>query len=186
MSKDELRESALLHLEKIRAQDEDVEAAAALFRDHVPLKNGDVVAVYWPMTNEFDVRYILDDLIKRGFTTALPIAERSRREMTFAKWDGSGNLIKGNFGIFVPPQTQLVEPDVIVVPMLAFDRKGSRLGRGGGHYDTTLAALRQKRDILAVGVAYASQVVLFPLPVEPHDQKLDLIITPAGVHDFRN
>lgn len=186
MNKDELREQALLHLERLRPEDEDAEATVALFRDNVPLKGDSVVAAYWPFKHEFDVRYILDDLLKRGITVALPVVSKTSREMRFTRWNGKGDLIKGNFGIFVPPEEDVVEPDVLIVPMLAFDRRGNRLGRGAGHYDTTLAALRQKRDILAVGVAYAAQVVLFPLPVEAHDQKLDMIITPASVHDFRN
>ncbi len=183
--KDELREQALLHLDRLRAGDEDPEAAAALFRDNVPMMNGQVVALYWPMQNEFDVRYIIDDLLRRDVAVALPITSRKTREMVFSLWDGKGDLAKGEFGVFIPPVERRVEPDIVVVPMLAFDRKGTRLGRGGGHYDTTLAALRQKRDILAVGVAYAAQAVLFNLPVEPHDQKLDMIITPKDVFDFR-
>lgn len=186
MNKDELREQALLHLEKIRPEDEDCEGTTALFRQHVEVKPGLVVAAYWPMSNEFDVRYIIDDLISRGVAVALPIASRSKREMTFSKWDGKGDLVKGEYGVFIPPKEDLVEPDILLVPFLAFDRKGYRLGRGAGHYDATIAALRVKKPILAIGVGYASQAVLFNLPVEDHDQKMDMIITPNGVMDFRN
>lgn len=185
IEKEELREQALLHLDRIRPDDEDVEATVALFGQHVSVPDGAVVALYWPMQNEFDVRYIIDDLLQRGVEIALPVASRKSREMKFARWNGKGNLAKGEFGIFVPPEEELVDPDIVVVPMLAFDRKGTRLGRGGGHYDATLAALRAKKDILAVGVAYAAQAVLFSLPAETHDQKLDIIVTPKGVFDFR-
>ncbi len=186
IEKDELREQALLHMERIRPDSEDVEGTAVLFKDGVSLQDGQVIAAYWPMEHEFDVRYIIDDLLKRGFAVALPVPSKTSREMTFSRWDGKADLVKGAFGVFVPPVEALVEPDVLLVPMLAFDRKGNRLGRGAGHYDATLAALRQKRDILAVGVAYAAQAVLFGLPVEAHDQKLDMIITPKGVQDFRH
>ncbi len=186
IEKEELREHALLHMERIRPDSEDVEAMVGHFHEHVPLKDGQVVAAYWPMTGEVDVRYIIDDLLREGAKVALPVPSKTMRQMTFALWDGKGDLVKGNFGVFVPPREQLVEPDVILVPMIAFDRKGNRLGRGAGHYDTTLAALRQKRDVLVVGVAYAAQAVLFNLPVEEHDQKMDIIITPQGVQDFRN
>lgn len=185
MLKDELREQALLHREKIRPGDEDIEAAVALFREFVPIE-GRVVAAYWPTDDEFDARYFIDDVLKAGGRVALPVADKASREMGFAPWDGRGDLIKGAFGIFIPKTDERVEPDILLVPFLAFDRKGYRLGRGGGHYDATIAALRSRKEILAIGVGYAAQAVLFNLPVEPHDQRLDMVITPQGVHDFRN
>lgn len=184
--KNTLREQALWHLERIRPEDEDIENAAVLFQTHVPLAPHQTVALYWPMKHEFDVRFIMDDLIKRNVQIALPIAHKTTREMTFSKWNGAVDLVKGDFGIFAPPVIEPVEPDIIVVPLLVFDLKGNRLGRGAGHYDTTLAAIRQRKKILAVGVAFAAQAVLFNLPVENHDQKLDMIITPSAFHDFRN
>ena len=186
IEKEELREQAILHRDRIRPEDEDVEALAALFQEHVKPQMGQVIAAYWPLDHEIDVRYIIDDLLKQGHSIALPIASRKSREMTFSKWDGKGDLAKGNFGVFVPPSEDLVEPDIILVPMLAFDRKGNRLGRGGGHYDATIEALRQKKDVLVIGVAYAAQAVLFNLPVEEHDQRMDMILTPQGVQDFKN
>lgn len=185
IEKDQLREQAMLHLSRIRPEDEPVEMIVAHFHGAVPVAAGQVVALYWPMKNEIDVRYILDDLLRREIQVALPVPSRTSRQMNFSRWDGHGDLVKGEFGIFVPPIEALVDPDIVVVPMLAFDRKGTRLGRGAGHYDATLAALRSRKDILVVGVAYDAQAVLFSLPVEPHDQKLDLIVTPSGVQDFR-
>ena len=183
--KNTLREQALWHLERIRPEDEDIEQASHLFQKHITIEANQIVALYWPMKHEFDVRFIMDDLIKRDVQIALPIAHKTTREMTFSKWNGTGDLVKGDFGIFVPPVIEPVEPDIVVVPLLAFDLKGNRLGRGAGHYDTTLATLRQRKKILAVGVAFAAQAVLFNLPVEDHDQKLDMIITPKAFHDFR-
>ncbi len=186
MTKDELREQALLHLEKIRPYSEDCEAAASFFHQQIKIKQGQVVAAYWPMNGEFDVRIIMDDLINKGVTVALPITKRGVREMVFSRWGGKGDLVQGMYGVFVPPKEDLVEPDILLVPLLAFDRKGYRLGRGGGHYDATLSALRAKKTVLAIGIGYAAQAVLFNLPVEDHDQKMDMIITPNGVMDFRN
>ncbi|PZQ44235.1 MAG: 5-formyltetrahydrofolate cyclo-ligase [Micavibrio aeruginosavorus] len=186
IEKEELREQAVLHRDRIRRDDEDVENLVALFHESVPLKEGQVVGAYWPLDHEIDARYIIDDLLKKGTCVALPIASRKERAMVFSKWDGKGDLIRGNYGVFVPPDEKLVEPDVLLVPLLAFDRKGNRLGRGGGHYDATIAKLRATRDILTIGIAYAAQAVLFNLPVEEHDQKMDMIITPSGVHDFRS
>lgn len=185
MLKDELREQALLHREKIRPGDEDIENAVALFREATAIE-GKIIAAYWPTHDEFDVRYFIDDILKAGGKIALPIASKTSRVMEFAPWDPKDDLIKGDFGIFIPKTDGRVEPDILLVPFLAFDRKGYRLGRGGGHYDATIAALRSAKEILAIGVGYASQAVLFNLPVEPHDERLDMIITPQGVHDFRN
>lgn len=186
VNKDELRKQAMLHLDRLRADSEDVEATAGLFRQNVHVKSGQIVAAYWPIGQELDVRYIIDDMLERGIQVALPVPSKTSREMTFSLWDGKGNLDKGAFGVFVPPVPEVVEPDIVLVPMLAFDRKGNRLGRGAGHYDATLTALRAKKDILVIGIAYAAQAVLFGLPVEDHDQKMDMILTPQGIQDFRN
>ncbi len=186
MTKDELREQALQHLERIPPEEKDFEAATTLFHEHVAVKAGQVVAAYWPMTNEFDARYIIDDLLQRGATIALPVTQKPERVMRFHTWDGKSDLARGDYGVMIPKDGKIVDPDILVVPMLAFDRKGNRLGRGAGHYDATLEDLRKRKDVLAVGVAYASQIVLFGLPTEEHDQTLDLVVTPSGVHDFRN
>ena len=184
MTKNELREQAMLHRERIRPEDEDIENASALFNQAVAAKDK-LVGAYWPIGDEFDVRYLIADILKDGGGIALPVASKTTRQMQFAPWDGKADLIKGDWGIYVPKTDERVEPDILLVPFLAFDRKGYRLGRGGGHYDATIAALRGKKEILAVGVGYAAQAVLFNLPVEPHDERLDMVITPQGVHDFR-
>lgn len=185
MDKNSLREQALLHRDRILPDPADAESAAELFRAHVPVREGQIVSAYWPLGKEFDVRFIIDDLIRSGIKVALPISGRESRVMEFALWDGASDLVKGEFGIYVPKDKVLVEPDILIIPFLAFDRKGHRLGRGAGHYDNTLAALRAKKNVLAVGIGYAEQAVLFNLPAEEHDQPLDIIITPKGVHDFR-
>lgn len=185
-SKADLRQQALLHREQIRPEDEDIENAAKLFREQVSIKQGQVVAGYWPMGNEFDVRYLMQDAQQAGAKLALPVATRTSRVMGFAPWDGKSELVKGSWGVMVPDTMVRSEPDIVLVPFLAFDRRGYRLGRGGGHYDATIADLRTKKDVLVIGVGYAAQAVLFNLPIEDHDEKMDMIITPSGVHDFRN
>jgi 5-formyltetrahydrofolate cyclo-ligase len=184
--KDDLRQTALEHLKRIRPEEESAEDSVPLFREQVSLKEGQIVALYWPMGKEFDVRPIMDDLFRRGFEICLPIPSKTSRIMGFSLWDGKENLVKGAFGVFIPPVLTLVDPDVVIVPLLAFDRKGYRLGRGAGHYDATLADLRERKNILAVGAGYASQAVLFNLPVEDHDQKMDMVVTEQAVLDFRS
>lgn len=184
MDKENLRAQAIAHRDKIKAEDEDAENASGLFFQHVDASEK-IVSVYWPMGSEFDSRYLIDDLIRKGTTVALPIASKTSRVMSFAPWDGKSDLAKGDFGIFVPQTDARIEPDIVVLPFLAFDRKGNRLGRGAGHYDATIADLRTRKDVLVVGIGYAAQAVLFNLPAEPHDQRMDLVITPEGVQDFR-
>lgn len=184
-SKADLRQQALLHREQIRPADEDIEQAARIFSQEVKIEAGQIVAGYWPMGNEFDVRYLMQDALAGGARLALPVASRTSRVMGFAPWDGKSELVKGAWGVMVPDTILRVDPDILLVPFLAFDRRGYRLGRGGGHYDATIQDLRAKKDILTIGVGYAAQAVLFNLPVEDHDEKMDIIITPAGVHDFR-
>lgn len=186
LSKDDLREQAQIHRTQLPPDITAPEEAARLFAEHVTVAKGQVVAGYWPMGKEFDVRYILDDLLKVGVTCAMPVAGKDSRVMRFVEWNDKSVMKKGSFGVMEPDGGNPVDPDILLVPFLAFDRRGYRLGRGGGHYDATLADLRARKHILAVGVGYAEQAVLFNLPVEDHDQRLDLIITPRGVHDFRN
>src|SRR6185503_17417551 len=101
-------------------------------------------------------------------------------------WKDGDPLAEGAFGIMQPSTDapKWVDPDIVVVPLLAFDRRGYRLGYGSGYYDVTLAALRAKKKIVAVGLGYGQQAVLFNLPSEPHDEKLDWVITPQKAHSF--
>ncbi len=186
LSKDDLREQARIHRTQLPPDITAPEEAARLFIEHVAVSPGQVVAGYWPIGKEFDVRYILDDLLKAGVTCALPVAGKDTRIMRFIRWTAELPLTKGVHGTMEPADGDHVDPDILLVPLLAFDRRGYRLGQGGGYYDATLADLRARKHIVAVGVGYAQQAVLFNLPVEDHDQKLDMIITPRGVHDFRN
>lgn len=183
--KSTLRHEARRNLARMDLREEDVERAADLFFKAIQPHSDQIVAAYWPVKREFDVFPILEGLSGRGVTCALPVVQEETLELRFARWDDTAEMEEGPYAIPQPKVLQWVEPDIIIVPMLAFDRKGYRLGQGGGYYDATLAALRVRKEILAVGVAYAQQACLFKLPVEEHDQKLDLIITPQAVHDFR-
>lgn len=185
LSKTDLRLQARGHRDRLCRSDADHEAAAALFREAVTLTPQTVVAAYWPAGSEFDCRYIIDDILKSGATLALPVCDKGRPVMQFRRWDGAEPLEKGTYGIMVPPAGAAnVIPDILLIPLLAFDRAGHRLGQGAGHYDATLAALRHEKEVTAIGLAYAEQAVLFALPAEAHDQKLDLVITAKEVYSF--
>lgn len=183
-TKETLRIEARKHRARLDPAVETPEAAAELFFQSIKPQPGQVVAAYWPKGREFDPSPIIERLLADGITCALPVCRPDSLELGFARWNETIELKEGAFGIMEPAVHDWVEPDIVIVPLLAFDRQGYRLGQGGGYYDATLAALRAKKDIVAVGVAYAQQAVLLKLPSEPHDQKLDWVITPQGTHYF--
>lgn len=142
---------------------------------------GAVVSAYWPMRDELDPLPALKTLAKQGHPICLPVVIGNNQPLVFRAWKPGQPLSPGVFGTSEPPpEAPEVEPDLLLVPLLAFDRRGYRLGYGGGFYDRTLVALRARKAITAVGVAFAGQEV----PEVPHDeldQRVDLIVTEAGV-----
>jgi 5-formyltetrahydrofolate cyclo-ligase len=183
--KNELRAQARDTRNRLQPTLDDAEAASRLFFDTLNPSLDTIVAAYWPKGKEFDVRIIIDDCLKQNIPVALPVIPKEGREMQFAQWQEGDPLITNSFNVPEPEGGAVVLPDIVIVPFLAFDRRGYRLGQGGGHYDATLAALRAHKEIIAVGVGYGEQAVLFNLPIEDHDQKLDMIITPQAVFDYR-
>lgn len=187
-SKETLRYEAIRHRDRIHVfRNEDPEAVCALFFDAVKPQPGQVIAAYWPKEKEFDPGSILERALREGYACALPVMKKGEKVLSFARWQDGDALEFGPFNVQQPvagEKTEWAEPDIVIVPLLAFDRKGHRLGYGGGYYDATLRALRQKKPITAVGVGFAQQAVIFNLPVEDHDEKLDWVITPQNAHFF--
>lgn len=158
-----------------------------VFLDYIPLKDGAVVSCYWPKGRELDTFPLMERLIENGYIVALPVIEKSSRVLKFVRWDASVEMVSGLFDVAHPiihDDTQWLVPDVFILPLLAFDRQGTRLGYGGGYYDATLEAYQQKKDILAVGLAYAQQACLFNLPAEKHDVRMDWVVTEHGAQSF--
>ncbi len=164
-----------------------LEAFTDLFFQHVSVEPKTVVAAYWPKEREFDIGPVIEEILKRGSVLCLPVVEKGSKILTFAAWDGQDSLVKGAFGVLHPPLhqgTRRVEPDVVIVPLLAFDRRGYRLGYGGGYYDATLTDLKARKTVVAVGAGYAQQACLFNLPTDAHDVRLDLVITPQQAYTY--
>lgn len=158
-----------------------------LFVGHVAPKESDIVAVYWPIGREFDTHILVEELWANGVTVALPVMQKGERVMRFAEYTQKTELEAWQYDILQPVvdgERDFIVPTIVVVPLLAFDRRGHRLGYGGGYYDATLEALKTERDVLAVGVGYAQQACLFNLPVEEHDVPLDWIITEQSAQNF--
>ena len=187
-SKETLRHEAIKHRERIHNfSNEDPDAAISLFFETIKPKQGQSVALYWPTDKEFDPTGIMAQLLEDGFVCALPVVKKDTRILQFVRWQDGDPMEFGPYNIQQPKLTdksEVVEPDILIVPLLAFDRKGYRLGYGGGYYDASLRDLRQKKEIVAVGIGFAQQAVIFNLPVEPHDEKLDWVITPQKAHYF--
>jgi len=182
--KDTLRQEALKHRGRMHYDVEDIDAVLGHLIEAVKPQAGQVVASYWPMEHEFDTHPIMEHLLAHDVVCALPCVKTDSRVLKFAKWDDKTEMVSGAFDILEPAVKDYVAPDIVLVPLLAFDRKGHRLGYGGGYYDATLAALRAEREIVAVGLAYAQQACLFNLPAEAHDEPLDWVITPRRAHYF--
>lgn len=136
-----------------------------------------IFSLYHPMGSEMDPRPLLARLRRLGAHAALPATSGRDEPMAFRLWEPAMRLEPDALGIPAPPHlSPSVEPDLVVAPLLAFDRAGRRLGQGAGHYDRTLANLRAARKVFVLGLAFAGQEVA-NLPDEAHDQRLDAILT---------
>lgn len=155
------------------------------FISHVGEPAGKVVAGYYPTRGEVDVLPLLGHLAKAGITTALPVTPVLKQALLFRRWEPGAKLKTGTFSIKEPVKASpTVQPDVLIVPLLAFDETGNRLGYGGGYYDRTIAQLRDTHpSIYIVGAAYDFQKST-PLPIDDTDQPLDAIITESRVYTF--
>ena len=135
---------------------------------------------FYPHSSEIDTRQLLGKLAGEGWTTALPIVVAKGHPLLFRRWLPGEPTEIGAMKIATPlAAAPIVEPDVLLVPLLAFDKAGYRLGYGGGFYDATLKALRATKKIIAIGVAYAGQEIS-NVPHEAHDMKLDYVMTEEG------
>lgn len=184
-AKADLRREAQSVRSALHLKGDEGDAAAAHFMAQVAPKPGQVVAAYWPIKRELDTLPLLEQLATSGARVVLPVVTKSSDTLLFRAWTPDQDLGAGAFGIPVPPDTaELLVPDIVVIPLLAFDRRGTRLGYGGGYYDRTLALLQGQQLVQVIGYAYAEQMCLFPLPREGHDIPMDMVITPQGVHRF--
>lgn len=181
-SKKSLREKLIAARQLIKP-DEAQAAASSLAKyllDIIPENTN--VAGYCAIRGEIDVSGLLAKLQARGDKTALPVVIENEKILKFIDCTDGEPLIVGKFGVFCPkPHLPEIEPDVVIVPMVGFDGAGHRLGYGGGYYDATLASLRSRnKKLLVIGVAYAMQRVE-NLATEPHDEKMDMIVTDDGL-----
>ncbi|MFP4098925.1 MAG: 5-formyltetrahydrofolate cyclo-ligase [Alphaproteobacteria bacterium] len=187
IQKSVMRDKAKRVRQMLDLNKEQQEALCQNFFNSAHLFDGACVASYWPHERELDTHCLMDMLLDRGVTLALPVVQQDTRILRFIRWMPDTPMRIGVYGIAYPQVDKhsiWLEPDIFLVPALAFDQKGYRLGYGGGYYDATLSHYRQIKPVQAIGIAYAEQACLFPLPREAHDQRMDYIITEQSVMSF--
>jgi 5-formyltetrahydrofolate cyclo-ligase len=181
IAKQILREHARARRASLARACPDFAVRIASYTDDLGIAPGAAVSFYWPMGDEADPRLLAAQLAQRGHKLALPVVVKKGAPLVFRLWRDGEALVEHAFGMHEPAASAAaVTPDVLLVPLLAFDARGHRLGYGGGFYDRTLAALETK---LAVGVAYAGQET-GELPIHERDHALDMVVTEKGVRRF--
>jgi 5-formyltetrahydrofolate cyclo-ligase len=154
------------------------------FLAHFALPKNAIVSGYWPGRSEFDLRPLMAELAARGHGIALPVVVARGSPLRFRRWRPGDALEIRAFELQEPrADAPELAPSVLLVPYLAVDREGYRIGYGAGYYDLTLAALRAQGRVLAIGVGYADQSVE-RLPRESFDEPLDALATETGVEQF--
>ena len=148
--------------------------------DFLKVQPGSVVSGFAAIRDEINPADLMTWLHAEGFRLALPVMISKAQPLLMRAWTPGDALAAAQWGIAEPLDDKPeVEPDVVLVPLLAFDARGTRLGYGGGFYDRTLAKLRAKKPVVAVGIAYDEQKV-DAVPAESYDQRLDWVLTPPG------
>lgn len=184
--KSELRREARERRAKAaaRAGDKFQKRLAEQFFRAITVKPSGVVGSYWAIGDEADPAAIEERLAAKGIALALP-ALAGEGPLVFRRFRKGDPLVDAPFGTREPaPGCPAVTPDIVIVPLLAFDKHGHRLGYGRGYYDRTLRALRAGGAIVAAGIAYAAQRIK-RVPYDANDERLDLVVTEEGTFDFR-
>jgi 5-formyltetrahydrofolate cyclo-ligase len=186
-AKSRLRASAKIHRSMIAADareglSQDAAGRVAALLRPTP---GHVVSAFLSFGGELDTRPAIAALVEAGHPVGLPVMQGKAKPLLFRRYRPGDALRTVQWGIQEPHDTaELLVPDVLLVPLLAFDRAGHRLGYGGGYYDRTLAALRQRRSVIAVGLAFDEQEV-DAVPHLDYDERLDWVVTPARCLNVR-
>ena len=185
-SKAELRATALAAREAM-SEAKRAKAAQALAKRGLPIEitPGMIVSGYSPIRNEIDPVPLMQTLVALGARLALPTVNARGRSLVFRTWSPGDRLMLGPLGIPEPsPAAAEVVPDIMLVPLAAFDRSGHRIGYGAGHYDHTFAHLRKVNAVTGIGLAFAAQEIK-AVPALPHDVRLDFVLTESTAFDFR-
>ena len=186
-SKAELRAAALAKRDAL-SDKRRAAAAQAIAARGLPIEitEGTIVSGYSPIRSEIDPIPLMRKLAAQGAQLALPAVMARGKSLAFRAWSPDDRVMLGPLGILEPsPAAAELVPDIMLVPLAAFDRLGHRIGYGAGHYDYTLAHLRKVKAITAIGIAFAAQEIE-AVPALAHDVALDYVLTETGTLDFRS
>ena len=150
--------------------------------DFLKEKENQSIAGYYAIKNELDITDSLKFLINNNFEISLPQIIKKNHSLVFKVWKKNTKLLKENFNIYVPQSKKESNPDLIIVPMVAFDKSKNRLGYGGGYYDRTIGKFKQNKAIFTIGIAFDEQET-DSIPTDRYDQNLNMIVTPSRVID---
>jgi 5-formyltetrahydrofolate cyclo-ligase len=185
--KAELRRAGQARRDALPAQLRQAAAEAIAARPFpLAISAGTIVSGFMPLKSEINPLPLMRKLAGAGASLALPVVAGRGKPLIMRGWKWGEPLVGGVWGIREPvPQAPTVDPDILLVPLLAFDRAGHRIGYGAGYYDLTITQLRANKPIAAVGIAFAAQEIE-TVPTTDFDAPLDLVLTEKATIDLRN
>jgi 5-formyltetrahydrofolate cyclo-ligase len=185
-SKAALRRDAMARRDALPAETRSAAAETIASRPFpLPIKPGTIVSGFMPLKSEINPLPLMRKLAEQGARLALPMIAGRGKPLIMRAWEFGAPLDRGQWDIREPKsEAAAVEPDILLVPLLAFDRAGHRVGYGAGYYDLTITQLRARKPIMTVGLAFAAQEVP-AVPATPRDARLDLVLTECEVIDLR-
>ena len=186
IKKVDLRRKAVGRRDALPAEERKA-AAEAIATRPIPLAiaPSTILSGFMPLKSEINPLPLMQKLAAAGARLALPAIAGRGKPLIMRAWELGAPLDRGQWGIREPkPDAPEVEPDILLVPLLAFDRAGFRIGYGAGYYDMTIHRLRALKPVIAIGIAFAAQEVP-KIPTTPRDERLDLVLTEREVIDLR-
>jgi 5-formyltetrahydrofolate cyclo-ligase len=184
--KAELRTATLARRDAMPAAERQAAAETVAARAFpIDIAPGTIVSGFMPMKSEINPLPLLRKLADRGAQLALPAIDGRGKPLIMRAWTFGDALKAGQWGIREPvPEAPAADPDILIVPLACFDRAGHRIGYGAGYYDMTINALRAKKKVVAIGMAFAIQEIP-RVPATERDEQLDLVLTEREAIDFR-
>lgn len=178
-----LRKTAFAARKIAHGQGLDEAANAALLKVLEDMPGAEIIAGYMPIRTEVSPLPTMTILYGQEKRICVPVITGEGQPLEFHEWVPGGEMVDGPFGAQVPKSGAVLVPDVLIMPLVAFDAKGTRLGYGGGFYDRSLEQISSCKQVKAIGFAYSAQKMTH-LPREATDWPLDLIVTERGANDF--
>jgi len=184
--KSQIRRDAVARRDALPAAERAAAAATIAARPlPVAVPPDAIVSGFSPLKSEINPVPLMRVFADAGARLALPVVAGRGKPLVMRAWNFGEPLVSGVWGIREPPkEAPEVFPDILIVPMLAFDRTGHRIGYGAGYYDMTIARLRGMKPVIALGIAYAAQEIA-EIPTTPRDARLDFVLTEREIIDFR-